>query len=51
MVKDVMKFHKLHLGCQTMLECVCVQGFIQILSFGRGGTPKFSAEVEGVYST
>ena len=39
MVKDVTEFHKSHLGVRGMLECVrvCVQVFIQSLSFGRGG--------------
>ena len=51
MVKDVM-FHKRHLGGQGMLECVCVcRVSYRILSFGRGETPKFGVDVEGVYST
>ena len=28
MVKDVTKFHKCHLGCLDMPECVCVCRFI-----------------------
>ena len=50
MVKDVTKFHKRHLGGRDILECVCVQGSHRILSFGRGGTPKFSVDVVGMYS-
>ena len=40
-------------GGSGMLECVCVrvQGFIQAFEFGRGVTPKFGVDVEGVYST
>ena len=34
-----------------MLECVCVQGFIQDFEYWEGGTPKFGVDVEGVYST
>ena len=33
MVKDVTKFHKCLLGGWGMLECVCVQGFIQDFEF------------------
>ena len=36
-VKDVTKFYKYHLGGQSMLECVCVQGFIQDIKLGGGG--------------
>ena len=52
MVKDVTKFHKCHLGGRDMLECVYVcRVSYRILSLGGGGTPKFSVDVEGVYST
>ena len=37
MVKDVTKFYKRHLGGQDMLECVCVQDFIQDFEFSEGG--------------
>ena len=50
MVKDVTKFRTIW-GDQDMLECVCVcvQDFKQNFGFGRGGTPKFGVDVEGVY--
>ena len=53
MVKVVTKFHKRHLGCQGIHECVCVcKVSYRSLTFGKGvGTPKFGADVEGVYST
>ena len=51
MIKDKTKFHKHHLGGWAMLECVCVQGFIQDFEFWEGGTPKFGVDVKGVYST
>ena len=56
MVKDLTKFHKCHLGGggRGILECVCVclcRVSYRILSFGRGGTPTFGVDVEGVYST
>ena len=55
MVKDVTKFHKLHLGGRGMLECVWNKVSDSILSFvggggggwGEVGTPKFSVDVEG----
>ena len=40
MVKDVTKFHKRHLGGRGMLECVCVQGFIEDFEFWEGGNSK-----------
>ena len=51
MVKNVKRFHKHDLGVRNMLECVCVvcRVLYRILSFGRGGTPKFGVDVEGVY--
>ena len=54
MVKDMTKFPKCHLGSQGMLGCVsvCVQGYTQDFEGGLGGgTPKFSIDLEGVYST
>ena len=33
-----------------MCMCACMVSY-RILSFGRGGTPKFGVDVEGVYST
>ena len=43
-------FHKHDLGGRNMLECVCVcRVLYRILSFGRGRTPKFGVDVEGVY--
>ena len=53
-VTDVTKFHKRHLGSRGVLECVCVcvcRVSYRILSLGRGGTPKFGVDLEGVYST
>ena len=35
-VKDVTKFHK----CHQMIECLCVQCFIQDFEFWEGGTLK-----------
>ena len=37
-------------GRSSVLECVCVcAGFLQdILSYGRGGTPKFGVDVEDI---
>ena len=54
MVKDETKFHKRHLGDRGMFACVCVcvcRVSYRILSFGRGGTPKFGVNVKGVNST
>ena len=51
MVKDVTKFHKHHLGIWSILECVCMQGFIQGFEFWEGRAPKLGVDVEGVYST
>ena len=46
-VTDVTKFHKSHLGGRGMLECVCVQGFIQDFEYWEGRTPKFGVDMEG----
>ena len=40
MVNDVTKFHKHHLGCQGMLQCVCVVGFMQDFEFWEEGNSK-----------
>ena len=52
MVKDVTKFHKCSLESRGVLECVCVQGFIQGFVFWEGETPKFGVAWWGwgVYS-
>ena len=49
MVKHVIKkFHKHHLGVKVCLN-VCVHGFIQDFAYvGRGLTPKFGVDMEGV---
>ena len=54
MVKDMTNFLKCHQDGRGMLECVCVcvcRVSYRILSFGRGVTPKFGLDIEGIYST
>ena len=56
-VKDVSNFHKCHHGGGFRVSLnVCVYMSVyrisyRILSFGRGGTPKFGVDVAEIYST
>ena len=52
MVRDVTKFHKHHLGVRVCLNvCVCRVSYRLLNFVGGGETPKFSVDVERVYST
>ena len=52
MANVVTKFHNAILGLGVCLNvCWCVKVTFRILSFGKGGIPKFGVDVEGVYST
>ena len=45
MVKDVMKFHKCHLGVRVCLNVFVCSGFKQDFEFWEGEAPMFSVDV------